>query len=58
MVRKSLKVFNGVSGKTVFYERKSNPRKHHENKDAQEKIDICLNCTKPAKECKGSCFGR
>lgn len=24
----------------------------------QRKIDRCLNCTKPANECKGECFGR
>lgn len=24
----------------------------------QRKIDKCLNCTKPASECKGDCFGR
>lgn len=26
------------------------------SKAEQRKIDICLKCTKPANECKGSCF--
>ena len=25
-------------------------------KAEQRKIDICLNCKKPAEKCKGSCF--
>ena len=25
--------------------------------EPQEQVDICLSCTKPAKECKGKCFG-
>lgn len=25
--------------------------------EPQERVDICLSCTKPAKECKGKCFG-
>ena len=26
--------------------------------DKQDRIDMCLCCTKPMRECKGDCFGR
>lgn len=55
MVRKSL---NAIKVKTVFNERKHKPHKHHETGESQERIDKCLNCTKPASKCKGDCFGR
>ena len=58
MVRKSLNAFNGVKVKTVFNERKHTQHKQHTTAESQERIEKCLNCTKPAKECKGNCFGR
>ena len=58
MVRKSLNALNGVKVKTVFHERQHNPHKHHEKGESQERIDKCLNCKKPARECKGDCWGR
>lgn len=56
MVRKSLNALKGVKAKTVFNERKCNPHKHHSNYETKKQIDICLNCTKPVKECKGNCY--
>lgn len=58
MARKSLNALKGVKGKTVFHETQHNPRKHHRTSESQGKIDKCLNCTKPAKECKGDCYGQ
>lgn len=58
MVRKSLNALNGVKVKTVFHERQHKPHKHHETGESQERIAKCLNCTKPARECKGDCWGR
>lgn len=58
MVRKSLKVYNGIKGKMVVAERLSNPRKHYGTIESQERIDNCLNCTRPANECKGNCYGK
>lgn len=58
MVRKSLNAIKGVKVKTVFHERQHNPHKHNGTAERQERIDKCLNCTKPAKECKGDCWGR
>ena len=58
MVRKSLNALNGVKVKTVFHERQHKPHKHHETGESQERIEKCLNCKKPARECKGDCWGR
>ena len=58
MVRKSLNARNGVKANRVLHERKHNPHKHHENSETQEQINHCLDCTKPAKQCKGDCYGR
>ena len=57
MVRKSLNALKGVKVKTVFHERQHKPHKHHEKSEIKDQIKECLNCTKPAKECKGQCFG-
>lgn len=35
----------------------SNGQKDRYPSISQAKIDKCLNCTKPAKECKGNCSG-
>lgn len=58
MVRKSLNVLNGVKVNTVFHERKHTPHKQHTTAGSQEQIEKCLNCTRPAKECKRDCWGR
>lgn len=58
MVRKSLNAYAGVKCKTVFTERQTNPHKKHYTAESQERIDKCLNCTKPEKECKGDCYGK
>lgn len=56
MVRKSLNARNGVKANRVLYERKHSPYKHHEKDESQEQIKYCINCKKPARECKGDCF--
>jgi hypothetical protein len=57
MVKKAKNFLMGVKATTQLYGTKKVPHKHHRTIDSQEKIDMCLNCTKPAKECKGKCFG-
>lgn len=37
---------------------KYKPNQKHFGGDKQDRIDICLTCNKPAKKCKGLCFGR
>lgn len=58
MIRKKLNALNGIKVKTSFSETKNNSYKQHRTIDSDEKVNICLNCTKPASQCKGDCFGR
>ena len=58
MIKKAKNFLKGVKGTTSINVRQKNPHKHHRTVDSQDKIDVCLNCTKPARECKGDCFGR
>lgn len=58
MVRKSLNALSGIKCTTVLYERQHNPHKQHYTTESKERIDKCLNCTKPAIECKGNCYGK
>ena len=58
MVRKALNAKSGIKVKTVFYERKHKPYKPNGTGESQERIEKCLNCKKPARECKGDCYGR
>lgn len=37
---------------------KTYKQKHNSTIDNEERVNICLTCTKPAKDCKGNCFGR
>ena len=37
---------------------KNNKQKNNSTIDNYERVNICLTCTKPAKDCKGNCFGR
>ena len=43
--------------KTEPKKTKSNGQKERTPREAQRNIVICLNCTKPANECKGNCWG-
>ena len=58
MVRKSLRVMSGVKVKTNLGEKKSNGNKDKLPYESPTKIKNCLNCDKPAEECKGNCYGR
>lgn len=61
MVRKSLNVSTGIKCDDTFVARvhkKHKTPKFYNTGDRQERIDKCLSCTKPAEECRGSCFGR
>lgn len=49
----SIRVYKGDAIMTVPIGYK---RKRKVSVSEQRKIDRCLNCTKPANECKGSCF--
>lgn len=55
MIRKSNRILEGIKGKNVVFERKSNNWRHHITPISQEKIDMCLSCEKPPNECKGNC---
>lgn len=57
MIKKSLRATNGVKATTVLSDRQHKPYTH-KGSDSEEKIKMCLNCTKPASQCKGDCFGK
>ena len=57
-MKKALNALYGIKVKTNTYEHKHTPLKSHKHKESKKRIEICLNCTKPASECKGDCFGR
>ena len=57
MIKKAKNISKGVKVKTQLYETKSAPHKKHRTQESQDKIEICLSCTKPASQCKGNCFG-
>lgn len=50
-------ITNGIKGTTNI----QNPKDKKEGKryttEPQDRVDICLTCTKPANECKGNCWG-
>lgn len=58
MVRKSLNAVKGIKVNTVFHGKKYNSQKHYGTAESEERIMNCLNCTKPAKDCKGDCYGK
>jgi hypothetical protein len=58
MIKSRKNITKGIKGSFNFYETKSASNKYFKTIDTQERIKICLSCTKPAKECKGNCFGR
>jgi hypothetical protein len=55
MHKKSLNTTKGIKCKMVTQEKKAKPKRKI-GADTYEQINMCLNCTKPAKECKGDCF--
>ena len=54
-MRKKLNALNGIKCKTVFSNKKNTPHYSKKGILSQAEIDKCLNCTKPASECKGDC---
>lgn len=58
MVKKSFTSKTVIKGNTGFVENKVNGQRDRFPNESPLKILQCLNCTKPAKECKGNCFGR
>ena len=42
-------------GRAIMTISKGEPRERKTTVAEQRRIDKCLNCTKPAKECKGDC---
>jgi hypothetical protein len=58
MIKKSLNPLKGIKSTSQFGVTKYVPHKKTRTIDQQDRIDICLTCTKPARECKGDCFGR
>lgn len=47
----------GVKGTTQIDTKKDKATEKRYTTEPQERVNICLNCTKPASECKGQCFG-
>ena len=56
MIRKRLNT--GIKGTTILGKEKKKQKKEHFTTDSVFRRKQCLKCTKPAKECKGNCFGR
>lgn len=57
MIKKSLNAHYGIKVNQNFSS-KPFSEKRVSTVDKQERVDICLTCTKPASQCKGTCFGR
>lgn len=57
MIKKNNNYLCGVKGTVQVLEKKGK-KKAYKTVDSPDKVDLCLNCTKPAKECKGDCFGK
>jgi hypothetical protein len=55
MQKKSYNTTRGVKCKIATNEKRAKPKRKI-GADTLEQINICLTCTKPAKECKGDCF--
>ena len=55
MPKKSMNVLQGIKATNIMAVRKVNDWRHHITPTSQANIDRCLNCTKPARECKGNC---
>lgn len=58
MVRKSLNAKSGVKVNTKLGEKKYNISDDKLPYESPTRIKNCLNCNKPMKECKGTCYGR
>jgi hypothetical protein len=58
MVKKSMNAMSGIKATTQLYARKEKPNKHRTTIDSQERVDRCLECNKPANQCKGNCYGK
>lgn len=56
MIRKARNFSCGVKGTTALDTIKHKPHRPHKTIDSEERVNICLNCTKPASQCKGDCF--
>jgi hypothetical protein len=56
MIKKAKSFLYGIKGTTQTQNKIS--KKNKTGAEPQSRIDICLNCTKPASECKGNCFGQ
>lgn len=57
MVRKAMNILQGIKATSVPPSNKGKKYNQNIGIDPKDRIDICLACKKPAKECKGNCFG-
>ena len=58
MKTRAKNILNGIKGTIETEPPKTKKRKRNRyTAEPQERVDICLTCNKPAKECKGKCFG-
>ena len=55
MIKRTIRPYEGIKTFVDVEEKKQKPKKY--TKEPQSRINTCLNCTKPASECKGKCFG-
>jgi hypothetical protein len=56
MIKKAMNVTSGLKVAKDEGDKKHKPHKHHYTSESVFRIQTCLNCTKPASECKGKCF--
>ena len=57
MIKKSLNAMSGVKGIIETTPKGYKRKKLQNDRPSNMQREICLNCKKPAKECKGDCFG-
>ena len=55
MVARNKNILYGLKGTTQFSKENQKKRKYVHG-DGPVRREKCLNCTKPASECKGKCF--
>lgn len=55
MMIRNKNILKGIKGTTQLAEEKPKKRKYVHG-DGPLRREKCLNCTKPASECKGECF--
>jgi hypothetical protein len=50
-------ITSGIKGTTQIRNKRGKGDGKRYTTEPQNRVDICLTCTKPARECKGNCWG-